>query len=123
LRAKKDELSKIRVLAEAEVTLKGYQQLDVNAVRSYVEDLRKLLDESETAQRKAFLRSFVKKIVVEKDKVRLVYVVPVPPDGKKVEELSVLPIDTPSGDRGIRTPDLLTASLKGVRLSCFLDLY
>ncbi len=117
LRAKQDELSKIRVVAEAEVTLKGYQHLDINTVRAYVEDLKKLLDESEVAQRKAFLRSFVKRIIVAKDKVRLVYVVPVPPDGKKVEELSVLPIDTPSGDRGIRTPDLRDANAALSQLS------
>ena len=68
LRAKQDELSKARVVAEAEMTLPGYQQLDVDAVYSYVADIRNILDESEVAQRKAFLRSFVKKIVVEKEK-------------------------------------------------------
>ncbi len=110
LRAKQDELSKARVITEAEMTLQGYQQLDVDTVRSYVADLRSLLDESDIAQRKAFLRSFVKKIVVEKEKVRLYYNLPVPPSGKRMEELGVLPIDTPSGAGGIRTLYLLTAS-------------
>ena len=73
-------------------------------------DLRNLLEESEVAQRKAFLRSFVKKIVVDKAKVKLYYNLPVPPDGKKMETVGVLPIDTPSGDRGIRTPDLRDAN-------------
>ena len=89
--------------------LQGYQQLDVYAVRSYVADLRSLLDESDIAQRKAFLRSFVKKIVVEKEEVKLYYNLPVPPSGKKMEEVGALPIDTLSGDRGIRTPDLCHA--------------
>jgi len=66
-------------------------------------DLRHLLEESEVAQRKAFLRSFVKKIVVDKEKMNLYYNLPVPPDGKKMETVGVLPIDTPNGDRGIRT--------------------
>ena len=57
LRAKQDELSKARVVAEAEMTLQGYQQLDVDAVCSYVADLWNILDESEVAQRKTFLRS------------------------------------------------------------------
>ena len=104
LRAKQDELSKARVVAEAEMTLQGYQQLDIDAVRSYVDRPSQIiLEESEVAQRKAFLRSFVKKIVVDKEKVKLYYNLPVPPDGRKMETVGVLPIDTPSGDRGIRT--------------------
>jgi site-specific DNA recombinase len=62
------------------------------------------------SQRKAFLRSFVKKIVVDKEKAKLYYRPPVPPDGRRMEEVRVLPIDTPSGAGGIRTPYLLTAS-------------
>jgi site-specific DNA recombinase len=104
LRAKQDELGKARIIAEAEMAVQGYQQLDIDMVRSYVMDLRKLLDESEVAQRKAFLRSFIKKIVVDKDIVKLYYKVPVPPDGKRMETMGVLPIDTPSGEGGTRTP-------------------
>lgn len=68
LRVKQDELGKAGVITEAEMTLQGYQQLDVNAVRSYVTDLRNLLEESNIAQRKSFLRSFVKKIMICKEK-------------------------------------------------------
>jgi len=100
LRAKQDELSKTRVVAEAEMTLQGCQQLDVEDVSAYVVDLRHLLEESEVAQRKAFLRSFVKKIVIDKDKVKVYYKLPVPPDGRKAETVGVLPIDTPSGPGG-----------------------
>jgi len=106
LRAKQDELSKARVIAEAEMTLQGYQQLDLDAVRSYVVDPWNILDESEVAQRKAFLRSFVKKIVVEKERVKLYYNLPVPPDGRKTDTVRVLPIDTPSGPWGT-VPELL----------------
>ena len=110
LRAKQDELNKSRVIAEAEMTLQGYQHLDTEAVNSYVADLRNILDESGVAQRKAFLRSFVKKIVVEKEKVKLYYNLPVPPDGRKMDTVGVLPIDTPSGAGGIRTPYLRDAN-------------
>ena len=106
LRMRQDELSKTRVVAEAEMTLQGYQHIDIDAVHAYVTDLQSLLDESGVAQRKAFLRSFVKKIVVEKEEVKLYYNLPVPPDGRKKEVVGVLPIDTLIGDRGIRTPDL-----------------
>ena len=54
--------------------------------------------------------SFVKKIVVDKKEVKLYYNLPMPPDGRKKETVGVLPIDTPSGDRGIRTPDLCDAN-------------
>ena len=110
LRMRQDELSKTRAVAEAEMTLQGYQHVDIDAVHAYVTDLQSLLDESGVTQRKAFLRSFVKKIVVEKEEVKLYYNLPVPPDGRKKEAVGVLPIDTPSGDRGIRTPDLCDAN-------------
>ena len=80
-------------------------------------DLRKLLDEIEVAQRRAFLRSFVKKIVVEKDIVKLYYNIPVPLDGKKMETVGVLSTATPSGDRGTRTPDPRDANAVLSRLS------
>ena len=104
LRAKQDELSKARVIAEAEMTLQGYQPIDINIMASYVTDLRNILDESDVAQRKAFLRSFVKKIVIEKERVKLYYNLPVPPDGRTIDTIGVLPIDTPSGEGGTRTP-------------------
>jgi site-specific DNA recombinase len=100
LRARQDELSKARVVAEADMALQGCQQLDAKAVNAYVENLRNILEESEVAQRKASLRSFVKKIVVDKEKARLYYKLPVPPDGRRMEEVRVLPIDTPSGVEG-----------------------
>ena len=104
LRSKQDELGKARFVAEAEMSMQGYKQLNINTVRSYVMDLRRLLDESDIVQRKAFLRSFIKKIVVDKDIVKLYYSVPVPPDGKRVETIGVLPIDTLGGEGGTRTP-------------------
>jgi hypothetical protein len=72
------------------MTLQGYQQLDLDAVRSYVADLWNILDESEVAQRKAFLRSFMKKIVVEKKRVKLYYTMPLPPQGISEERVGVL---------------------------------
>ena len=64
-------------------------------------DLWNVLEESEVTQRKALLRSFVKKIVVEKERVELYYKLLVPPDGRKVETVRILAIDTPSGAGGI----------------------
>ena len=66
LRMKQDELSKIRVVAEAEMTLKGYQQLDIDNVRSYVNDLANLLEESEVIQRKGFRYRVPQKTLLKK---------------------------------------------------------
>ena len=49
---KQDELRKARVVAEAEMTLQGYQQLDIDAVRSYIADLWSILEESKVAQKR-----------------------------------------------------------------------
>ncbi len=59
----------------------------------------------------------MKKIVVEKERVKLYYNLPVPPDGRKIDTIGVLPIDTPSGDRGIRTPNLCDANAALSQLS------
>lgn len=60
-----------------------------------------------SCSKKAFLRSFVKKIVIEREKVKLYYNLPVPPGGRKTDTVGVLPVDTPSVTWGIRTPDPL----------------
>ena len=59
-----------KIFTKAEMAVQGYEQLDINTIQSYVMNLRKLLDENEVAQRKAFLRSFIKKIVVDKNIVK-----------------------------------------------------
>ena len=58
---------------------------------------------------KAFLRSFIRRIVVNQDEVTISYNLPVPPDGKNKQKMGVLPIDTPGGAEGTRTPDFLRA--------------
>ena len=107
---KQDELSRIRIVTETEMTLQGYQHIDIDTIHSYVGDLQSILDESDVVQRKAFLRSFVKKVVVGKEEVKLHYALPMPPDVKREQSVGVLPIDTLGGAGGIRTPYLLTAS-------------
>lgn len=79
-------------------------------VRSYAEDLRSLLEESDFTERKAFLRSFVKRIDIDKDKATVHYHLPLPNNENRKVEAEVLPIDTFGGAEGTRTPDLLGAS-------------
>jgi hypothetical protein len=53
-------------------------------VKSYAKDLRGLLEESDIAERKAFLKSFIKKITVDHDKVVVSYSLPFP--GNRIKD-------------------------------------
>jgi hypothetical protein len=63
-----------------------------------------LLTETDIIRSKSFLRSFIEKIVIHGTEGKIYYKLPVPPDGKRVESVGVLPIDTPGGEGGTRTP-------------------
>ncbi len=107
LKSRQTELSKSRVQVEAEMVARGEEQIDINLVKERAKDLRVMLEEGEFPERKAFLRSFIEKIQVDKDQVKVIHKLP-PPNGK--DRVAVLPIDTLGGAEGIRTPYLLTAS-------------
>ena len=98
-----DELGKARVLLEAEMAARGVQPLDEAIVKSYAQDLRGLLEEAELIERRAFLRSFVKRIEVNKGRVTVHYRLPSPQDGKASEPGAVLPTVTFRGAGGTRT--------------------
>ena len=51
---------------------------DVNAIAAYAKDMRDFLDESELAERRAFIQSLVKVIVVTPDNALMRYTVPLP---------------------------------------------
>ena len=54
------ELNKARVQIEAEMVVRGVDQVDVAMVKTYAQDLRSLLEEADFTERKALLRSFIK---------------------------------------------------------------
>ena len=117
LKTRQDELNKARVQIEAEMVVRGVDQVDVAMVKTYAQDLRSLLEEAEFTERKAFLRSFIKRIEVNKRQVTVNYNLPIPEDPKSRQETGVLPIDTLGGDRGIRTPNLCDANAALSQLS------
>jgi hypothetical protein len=100
LKARQSDLSNARVQTEADMVLEGVQHVDVEMVKSYAQDLRSLLEEADFTQSKTFLRSFVKKVIINGDKTKIQYRLPMPPDGRKTESLGVLPTDTPGGAEG-----------------------
>ena len=64
----------------------------IETVSLYVNDLHELLSKSSLAERRAFVRSFVKEIIVTGNEVLLNYTVPLPQIGLKNEKAGVLPI-------------------------------
>ena len=104
LKLRQDELGKARVLLQAEMAAQGVQQVDEALVRAYAEDLQALLEEADLTERKAFLRSFVKRIEIDKGQVTVNYTLPLPPDGRITESVGVLPIVTFGGEGETRTP-------------------
>ena len=49
---------------EAEIVVERVQQVKLSTVQAYADDLRNLLSEAEATERKVFLKSFVKRVVV-----------------------------------------------------------
>ena len=82
---------------------------DIETVTRYVQDLRNLLSQSAIAERKSFIKSFVKEIVMTNDTAILKYTIPLPKAGVLEEHLGVLHIAHHGGAEGSRTPDLLRA--------------
>ena len=84
---------------------------DVETVAAYAQDMSEFLEESELTERRAFIQTFVKEIVVSSAGALMRYTVPMPDDsalhGGKAEELdlngSVLPTAQSGGPVGTRT--------------------
>ena len=94
---------------EAEKITRGIKHVDAEVIKSYARDLKSLLEEANIAESKAFLRSFIKRIEIDKSLAVVHYNLPMPPDGGMKESLGVLPMVTPGGAEGTRTPDFLRA--------------
>ena len=69
-------------------------------------DLRRILERGSLAEKKAFIRGFVKDIKITGDEGKLTYTVPMPPQGLQEEMGSVLAIVHHGGPLWSRTTDL-----------------
>ena len=113
--------------AEARSILPQRRQVldDVKTITTYAQDMSEFLKESELTERRTFIESFVKEIVVMPDNALMRYTVPMPDDslipGKNVEDMalngSVLATMPVGGDRGTRTPNLGIANAALSQLS------
>ena len=110
LKKRQDKLGKARIQIEADMIVQGIEEVDMDVVKSYTGDLKALIEESDIAERKSFLRSFIKRIEINRNEVVVHYHLLLPQNEKGERVREVLPMVTPGGDRGIRTPDLCDAN-------------
>jgi len=97
VKTRQDELNKARIQIGAEMLIRGIEQVDVAIVKTYAQYLRGLLEEADFTERKAFLRSFIKRIEVNKEQVTVHYNLPIPQGMPSSEQVGVLPIETLGG--------------------------
>lgn len=79
---RQDELDKTRIQIEADMIVKGVEEVDMDMVKSYTRDLKALIEESDIAERKSFLRSFIKPIEINRNEVVIHYHLPLPQNEK-----------------------------------------
>ena len=80
LRQQDNQLRAAQLELDGLLAQRKIELADANVVRSYVEDLRKVLAESPLPEQKAFIRSFVKEVRVTGKEVLISYTMPLPPD-------------------------------------------
>ena len=91
LRHRQEQLEAAKEELEEKLTSRKMELASPEVVTRYVEDLSDLLSQSPLMERKAFIRSFVKEVLVNEKDVVLTYTIPLPPDGMVKENVEVLP--------------------------------
>jgi len=97
LNSQKEQLRVKRWDIELQISQRKIQLADEPIVKLYIEDLRNMLNEPSLAGKKAFIRSFVKEIVVTGEEVVLTYTIPMQPKGITEERIPVLSIGYDGG--------------------------
>lgn len=89
LKERKEQLQARKWELEWQLKDRKVEIADRETVASYVEELRNLLNESSLAERKSFIKSFVKEIAVTGDEAVLTYTIPLTAENLKEEKLGV----------------------------------
>jgi len=92
LRQRQEQLEARRLELEYLLSDTKVELADMKTVAGYVADLRNLLSESPLAEKKSFIKSFVKEVKVIGTEVRLIYTIPMSPNGISQEAVAVPPI-------------------------------
>ncbi len=108
LRLRKDKLLQTKADLENRIAEQRIESIDSETLGWYVQELAGLLDEGSLAERRAFLKSFIKEARVTDNEVLMTYTMPVMPDGTN-QEKAVLDTVNCGGAEGTRTPYLFNA--------------
>ena len=83
--------------AKVKDMVESYSEKVDSLIDSYVDDLNNLLKEGTPAERRAFIRSFIKEIRVTGNEAVLTYTIPILPEKVTIEKEGVLPTVQYSG--------------------------
>jgi site-specific DNA recombinase len=75
---------------ESRLSDRRMELASLEAVSQFVEDLRRLLEKSESLEKRAFVRSFIKKIIFQGKEATVTYTIRI--NGLIEEKTGVLPI-------------------------------
>jgi site-specific DNA recombinase len=106
LRSRQEQLQARRIEIESQMSDRHVELIELETISGYVDDLQELLKEGSLAERKAFIRSFVREVKVTGNEVVLNYTMPMLPDNVTIEKEGVLPTVHHGGRYWARTSDL-----------------
>ena len=110
LRAQQRELQEKRDELLNKMNNETAQVVDLEAIKGYVSDLKKLLGSASFLEQKAFLRSFVKRVEFNPPQVAIDYTIPLPLEDGLTSSKEVLRINKSGSPSWIRTSDLAVNS-------------
>ncbi len=90
LRQRQEKLLSQRIQIESRLSDRRIELANPEIVSAYVKDLRRVLEESELTEKRAFIRSFIKNIRIIGREAFLTYAMPI--NGLMEEKIGVLPI-------------------------------
>jgi len=112
LRERQEQLQSRRITLENGMSDRRVELQDMQSIIASVNDLQALLEEGSLAERRAFIRSFVREIKITGNDAVLTYTLPGLTDKISVGEEGVLPIERDGGRYRARTCDLQCVNSK-----------
>jgi len=91
LQQRQQGLQAKRIEIESQMSDRKVEPADLETVSGYIDDLHELLKEGSLAERRAFIKSFVKEVRVIDDEAVLSYSMPTLPEKVGIEKEAVLP--------------------------------
>jgi site-specific DNA recombinase len=101
LQDRQGQLQLRRIEIENQMSDRRVELADLETISGYVDDLHELLKEGSLAERRAFIRSFVKEVRVTGNEAVLSYSIPLLPEKVAIEKEGVLPTVQYSGPHNV----------------------